>query len=275
MDKVPTHKFTHETQHSWLTKKIAGRFPIFGSHTKRIGLIRTSLGGFPMYLGIPVFCIWHLFCLYIFATLMLQPLLGLRKLRFKDYVIIDRHKIADLPWLDRLNCVYCGYANGLATFFEASLSQVEQWEGKLSFGKKIILFFGFVFIYTPFSLLTKLSSTITYDWMISYPLGLHRLSEKNAKLELESWGVEIYKNRGLTNYLIREERVFSIQVNNALEQVESSWCPIKHADVRSEVVYPKHHVNFIERDDIQKVDIQKVKDILQSDGTVSQKKPYR
>jgi hypothetical protein len=270
MDNVPVQKTAHEEQqYSWLTEKLSEWFPVFGSHVKRIGLFRTFIGGVPMYVSIPFFALFHLFCLFIFTTLILQPLLGLRKLQFKNYVIIDRHKITELPWFDRLNCMYCGYANGLATFFEARLSQIELWEGSLGFGKKIMLFLGLL-IYFPFSLLNKIDHKITYELLISRPLGLHRLSTKDARLELECWDKGANKKTGFVHNIIRNERIFSMKINMALEQIESSWCPIKHADVRSEVIYPKHHENFLERHEIQKM-----KDILQSDGTVSIRKPHR
>jgi hypothetical protein len=271
MNEVPTKKLSHEVQqYSWLAETLAKWFPIFGSHVKRIGLLRTFLGGVPMYISIPFFAVWHLFCLYIFSTLMLQPILGLKKLRFKDFVIIDRHKIAGLPWFDRFNCMYCGYANGLVSFYEARLSQVDEWEGELSFTRKLVLFLGFILIHLPFTFLNKIDHAVTYDTLISRPLGLHRISKNDAIAELDSWDNQVVKNRGWVNRIIRSERVFSIRLNGALEQIESSWCPFKHADNRPEVRYPKHHENFLERHDIQTA-----KDILSTDGTVSHLKPYR
>jgi hypothetical protein len=222
-----------------------------------------------MYFSLPIHALFHLFCLYVFSNLILQPILKLKKLNFKNYIIIDRHKIDELPWFDRINCVYCGYANGIATFFEARLDQVELWEGDLSFSKKIILFFGLV-IYIPFSYLHKLDHLIVYEFLVSRPLGLNRLSTKDAELQLESTDNNTNMHTGLINKIIHNERIFSLKFYNSLEQIESSWCPLKHNDERSEVVYPKHHENFLAQHEIQKL-----KEILQRDGTVSQKKPYR
>jgi hypothetical protein len=270
MNETPSHKLTQEAQrNSLITKKFPEWFPVFGSHVIRIGLFRTFIGGVPMYLSLPIHALFHLFCLYIFSNLILQPLLKLKKLQFKNYIIIDRHKIVDLPWFDRINCVYCGYANGLATFFEARLDQVELWKGELSFSKKIILFFGLV-IYIPFSYLHKLDHLMVYDFLVSRPLGLNRLSKKDAALQLKSPDNNTNIHTGLIYKIIHNERIFSLKFTNSLEQIESSWCPIKHYDERSEVVYPRHHENFLAQHEIQKM-----KEILQRDGTVSQKKPYR
>ncbi|MEM4756230.1 MAG: hypothetical protein QW594_03790 [Candidatus Woesearchaeota archaeon] len=41
------------------------------------------------------------------------PLYGLKKIKRKEYIKIDRHRLEYLPWYDKINCMYCGYANGL------------------------------------------------------------------------------------------------------------------------------------------------------------------
>lgn len=34
-----------------------------------------------------------------------------------EYIRIDRHKLSYLKPLEKINCAYCGYANGLAAYF--------------------------------------------------------------------------------------------------------------------------------------------------------------
>ena len=41
------------------------------------------------------------------------PVYGIEKVPRRDYVVIDRHQLAYLNGLQKLNCMYCGYANGL------------------------------------------------------------------------------------------------------------------------------------------------------------------
>lgn len=41
------------------------------------------------------------------------PFLGIKRISRKQYIRIDRHRLAYLPWVLKLGCAYCGYANGL------------------------------------------------------------------------------------------------------------------------------------------------------------------
>lgn len=55
------------------------------------------------------------------------PVYGIPKAVRSDYVILDR---ADLPYLnalERLNCFFCGYANGLASYFREIAARTEQY----------------------------------------------------------------------------------------------------------------------------------------------------
>lgn len=41
------------------------------------------------------------------------PVYGIEKVRRRDHIVIDRQQLAYLNALQKLNCVYCGYANGV------------------------------------------------------------------------------------------------------------------------------------------------------------------
>lgn len=41
------------------------------------------------------------------------PVYGIPKVHRRDYIVIDRQHLAYLNALQKLNCIYCGYANGL------------------------------------------------------------------------------------------------------------------------------------------------------------------
>ena len=47
--------------------------------------------------------------------------------RRKDYLVIDRHHLAYLNLIERLNCVYCGYANGLIEYAREIVARTEQF----------------------------------------------------------------------------------------------------------------------------------------------------
>jgi len=43
------------------------------------------------------------------------------------YILIDRHKLSYLPGIDKLNCIYCGYANGLLAYASEISAQTEKY----------------------------------------------------------------------------------------------------------------------------------------------------
>ena len=44
-----------------------------------------------------------------------------------DYVVIDRHRLAYLNLFEKINCVYCGYGNGLFAYAVEIASRTEQY----------------------------------------------------------------------------------------------------------------------------------------------------
>ncbi len=44
-----------------------------------------------------------------------------------EYVIIDRHRLPYLNAIQKLNCIYCGYANGVIAFVSEIASRTEQY----------------------------------------------------------------------------------------------------------------------------------------------------
>ena len=52
---------------------------------------------------------------------------GIPRVRRSDYVIIDRHQLAYLNLIEKLNCVYCGYGNGVIAFVREVAARTEQY----------------------------------------------------------------------------------------------------------------------------------------------------
>ncbi len=52
---------------------------------------------------------------------------GIPRVRRADYVIIDRHQLAYLNAIEKLNCVYCGYGNGVIAFVREVAARTEQY----------------------------------------------------------------------------------------------------------------------------------------------------
>ena len=49
------------------------------------------------------------------------------KVRRADYLVIDRQHLAYLNGIEKLNCVYCGYANGLIAYVREIAARTEQY----------------------------------------------------------------------------------------------------------------------------------------------------
>jgi len=54
------------------------------------------------------------------------PVYGIPKVRRREYLIFDRHHLAYLNALEKLNCAYCSYANGLITYVAEIVARTEQ-----------------------------------------------------------------------------------------------------------------------------------------------------
>jgi len=52
---------------------------------------------------------------------------GIPRVRRADYLVIDRHHLAYLNIIEKLNCVYCGYGNGLIEYGREITARTEQY----------------------------------------------------------------------------------------------------------------------------------------------------
>ena len=55
------------------------------------------------------------------------PIYGIPKVRRKDHIVIDRHYLAYLNIIEKLNCLYCGYFNGLMAYVTEVAGRTEQY----------------------------------------------------------------------------------------------------------------------------------------------------
>lgn len=55
------------------------------------------------------------------------PVYGIARVRRADHVVIDRHRLPYLNAIERLNCAYCGYANGVLAYATEIASRTEQF----------------------------------------------------------------------------------------------------------------------------------------------------
>lgn len=64
------------------------------------------------------------------------PLFGIRTVARRDYIVVDRHKLAYLNGIEKLNCAYCGYANGVFAYVREITGRTEAYWCPIKHGKR-------------------------------------------------------------------------------------------------------------------------------------------
>lgn len=52
---------------------------------------------------------------------------GIPRVKRRDYIVIDRHALSYLNTIEKINCVYCGYFNGLIGYITEIAARTEQF----------------------------------------------------------------------------------------------------------------------------------------------------
>ncbi len=55
------------------------------------------------------------------------PVYGIKKVKRNEYIILDRGKLKYLNLLEKMNCTYCGYFNGLIGYVREIAARTEQY----------------------------------------------------------------------------------------------------------------------------------------------------
>jgi hypothetical protein len=55
------------------------------------------------------------------------PLYGIARVRRRDYLVFDRTHLGYLNLLEKINCAYCSYGNGLVSFVREVVGRTEQY----------------------------------------------------------------------------------------------------------------------------------------------------
>jgi len=238
---------------------------IFRTHVSRIGWVRTVSGLLAMLLCIlPLILIYFTSILLTFRFLI-SPIYGVVAPRARDHIINDRHRIVKLNAFDRFNCVFCAYANGTCTLMNTQLDVLTDSRTNNRLAKTLLfpaLLFQIVII-----ILSELCFQIIYNVLVATPLGLHRVSIRKAAQEVRN-----HNYASQFSYIMRTHlRIHKnqwLRFSYALEQIESSWCPLVHYEKRNGIVYPKHHTRFHTHKTLAQM-----QKLLRSKGTVSARLP--
>ena len=110
----------------------------------RKNLLPYLLGAHPLvmltspviYAGIVPFLVLDFFVSVFQAVCF--PIYGIAKVRRADYLVFDRHHLAYLNALEKLNCAYCSYANGLIAYAREIAARTEQYWCPIKHARRVI-----------------------------------------------------------------------------------------------------------------------------------------
>ncbi len=71
------------------------------------------------------------------------PVYGIDKVRRRDFIRIDRHHLAYLNALQKLNCVYCGYCNGLLGYVQEVAGRTEAYWCPIKHAARVGAYHGY------------------------------------------------------------------------------------------------------------------------------------
>jgi len=94
--------------------------PSYILHSRFFVLVTAPL----IYLGFIPFALLDLFVAFYQGVCF--PIYGIPRVRRADYVILDRGRLKYLNLLERFNCIYCSYANGLCAYVTEVAARTEQ-----------------------------------------------------------------------------------------------------------------------------------------------------
>ena len=66
------------------------------------------------------------------------PLYGIARVERGKYIVIDRHQLSYLNTIERLNCTYCGYVNGLVSYVREIVARTEQYWCPIKHARKVL-----------------------------------------------------------------------------------------------------------------------------------------
>src|ERR1700730_95081 len=66
------------------------------------------------------------------------PLYKIPKVRRRDYLVFDRHHLAYLNILEKINCAYCSYANGAIAFVREVASRTEVYWCPIKHARRVL-----------------------------------------------------------------------------------------------------------------------------------------
>ena len=75
-----------------------------------------------------VVSIFHFICFRVY---------GIPRVKRRDYIVVDRQRLNYLNGIEKVNCVYCGYFNGLIAYVQEIAARTEQYWCPIRHAKKL------------------------------------------------------------------------------------------------------------------------------------------
>jgi len=125
-------------------KRIRFAEEMIAAHKRvKMGVIRYLLDAHPLnvitapviYAGFVPFLLLDLF-LTIYQTICF-PSYGIPKVKRADYLVFDREELPYLNVIEKFNCFYCSYANGLASYAREIGARTEQYWCPIKHSRRI------------------------------------------------------------------------------------------------------------------------------------------
>ena len=66
------------------------------------------------------------------------PLYRIPKVRRRDHLIFDRHNLAYLNLVEKINCTYCSYGNGLMSYIKEIVARTEQYWCPIKHARRVL-----------------------------------------------------------------------------------------------------------------------------------------
>lgn len=67
---------------------------------------------------------------------------GIPRVKRNKYIVIDRHSLSYLNGIEKLNCAYCGYFNGLIAYVQEVAARTEQYWCPIKHARRTALMHG-------------------------------------------------------------------------------------------------------------------------------------
>lgn len=65
-------------------------------------------------------------------------LYGITRVKRAKYVVMDRHKLAYLNGIEKFNCLYCGYGNGVISYTREIIARTEQYWCPIKHARRVV-----------------------------------------------------------------------------------------------------------------------------------------